>query len=136
MYRLFTGFLGIVAFILQCGCGTGKYADIKIVIREMIEARETFVADAERADCPRTAALSITSLESRMKKLGPRYEELEKKYPELLRPEDLPLELKELVAALNRTAALRDDALTNILMRYPDDAAVQKAVSSMGSVYK
>ena len=136
MFRKIACFLFLTALVFQGGCGTGKYADIKIVIREMIAARERFVADVERAESADQAALSITNLENDMKKLWPRYEELEKKYPELLHPEDLPIELKELVAALNRTSELRDEALTDILMRYPDDPAVQKAVASMGGVYK
>lgn len=136
MFRKIVCFLFLTALVFQGGCGTGKYADIKIVIRDMIDARERFVAEAERAESADEAALSITTLENDMKKLKPRYKELETKYPELLHPEDLPIELKELVVALNRASESRDEALTDILMRYPDDPGVQKAVSSMGDVYK
>lgn len=136
MFRKIVCFLFLTALVYQGGCGTGKYADIKIVIRDMIDARERFVAEAERAESADEAALSITTLENDMKKLKPRYKELETKYPELLHPEDLPIELKELVVALNRASESRDEALTDILMRYPDDPGVQKAVSSMGDVYK
>lgn len=136
MFRKIVCFLFLTALVFQGGCGTGKYADIKIVIRDMIDARERFVAEAEQAESADEAALSITTLENDMKKLKPRYKELETKYPELLHPEDLPVELKELVVALNRASESRDEALTDILMRYPDDPGVQKAVSSMGDVYK
>jgi len=136
MFRKIVRFLFLTALVFQGGCGTGKYADIKIVIRDMIDARERFVAEAEQAESADEAALSITTLENDMKKLKPRYKELETKYPELLHPEDLPIELKELVVALNRASESRDEALTDILMRYPDDPGVQKAVSSMGDVYK
>ncbi|MBP7604425.1 MAG: hypothetical protein KBA15_10875 [Spirochaetes bacterium] len=136
MFRKIVCFLFLTALVFQGGCGTGKYADIKIVIRDMIDARERFVAEAEQAESADEAALSITTLENDMKKLKPRYKELETKYPELLHPEDLPIELKELVVALNRASESRDEALTDILMRYPDDPGVQKAVSSMGDVYK
>lgn len=136
MFRKIVCFLFLTALIFQGGCGTGKYADIKIVIRDMIDARERFVAEAERAESADEVALSITTLENDMRKIKPRYEELEKKYPELLHPDDLPIELKELVVALNRASESRDEVLTDILMRYPDDPGVQKAVSSMGDVYK
>lgn len=136
MFRKIVCFLFLTALVFQGGCGTGKYADIKIVIRDMIDARERFVAEAEQAESADEAAFSITTLENDMKKLKPRYKELETKYPELLHPEDLPVELKELVVALNRASESRDEALTDILMRYPDDPGVQKAVSSMGDVYK
>lgn len=136
MFRKIVCFLFLTALVFQGGCGTGKYADIKIVIRDMIDARERFVAEAEQTESADEAALSITTLENDMKKLKPRYKELETKYPELLHPEDLPIELKELVVALNRASESRDEALTDILMRYPDDPGVQKAVSSMGDVYK
>lgn len=136
MFRKIVCFLFLTALVFQGGCGTGKYADIKIIIRDMIDARERFVAEAEQAESADEAALSITTLENDMKKLKPRYKELETKYPELLHPEDLPVELKELVVALNRASESRDEALTDILMRYPDDPGVQKAVSSMGDVYK
>lgn len=136
MYRKIAGMLFIAALVLPGGCGTGKYADIKNVMEDMIEARERFIANVGQARTPKEAAGAITSLGTEMKKLRPRYEELEKKYPELQNPGSLPLELKELVDALGRTAERRDAELTNILMLYPDDAGVQKAVASTGTVYK
>ncbi len=136
MYRKIAGMLFIMTLVFQNGCGTGKYADIKKVMGGIIDARERFAANAERAETPEEAADAITSLSAEMKKLRPRYEELEKKYPELQNPGDLPLELKELVESLGRTAEQRDSELTDIMMQYPDDPLVQRAVASMGTIYK
>ncbi|HSV95674.1 MAG TPA: hypothetical protein VLM75_01940 [Spirochaetota bacterium] len=136
MYQKIAGLLFITALALPNGCGTGKYTDIKSVMCDIIEVRGRFVANVKQAKTPKEAADALTAFGTEMKKLGPRYEELEKKYPELQNPDSLPLELKKLVDNLTRTAEQRDAELTNLLMLYPDNPVVQKALASIGSVYK
>jgi hypothetical protein len=136
MYQKIAGLLFITALVLSNGCGTGRYTDIKSVMGDIIDARGRFVADVKQAKTPKEAADAIIALGTEMKKLWPRYEELGKKYPELQNPDSLPLELKQLVDALSITAEQRDAELTNLLMLYPGDPVVQKALASAGSVYK
>ena len=114
------------------GCKpAGKYADLKEYLNESIKANEDYIAALEKANSPKEVAEAINELGNKNEKLGPRTEELQKKYPELKdMGKNPPVELKDEFERLEKMTQ-RLLSVSMKMMKYMMHPEVMKATQEM-----
>ena len=120
--------------VVAAGCKqTGKYAELKEYMNEVITANEEYVTSLEKAETAKEVADAITALGNKMGALNDRSKEIEKKFPELksdAMKKDPPKELKDEFERLEKMAQ-RLLAASMKMMKYIDDPAVMRASQEM-----
>lgn len=72
----------------------GKYEDVIPIAEKMAKGLELFVTALDKADSAAAVAAALDGYTKVMKELGPVMMELQKKYPELDKDDNVPEELK------------------------------------------
>jgi len=121
------------AVILVAGCGGGKYADVKKVMKEMNTANAEATAALEKAATGKEVAAALNVYTDSMAKQMPKMKELSDKYPELKNPTP-PEELKPLQEESAAIGKKFGEAMTKQMMKYMNDADVKAAMERMGKV--
>lgn len=125
----------VTGFFACGGGGGGKYADLKPVVKNMIEATDKFVAEMEKADDAKKVAAALTEFSKTMGKIKPAMEKLEEKYPELKEMSDPPPELGELGPQLSN-AMMKMGSVMMKVMQYADDPEVKKAQEEFENIMR
>lgn len=115
------------------GCkASGKYADYKDYMSDIIAANEDYISALEKSNSPKEVAEAITELGNKMEKITEAGESLQKKHPEMkaIDRKNPPVELKE---EFERFDQMTQRLLTVSMkkMKYMMDPEVMKASQEM-----
>jgi hypothetical protein len=127
--------MGVVAgaVVLMAGCGGGKYAEVKKVMKETNAATAEATAALEKATTGKEVAAALDTYTNAMEKQLPKMKELSAKYPELKDPNP-PEELKPLQQESVTIGTKFGQTMTTQMMKYMNDPDVKKAMDRMGKV--
>jgi len=119
----------ILALAFACGKG-GKYSDAKAVIDDMVKVTESYIAAMEKAEDADTVATAMNAYAAGMKKLAPRMQEIEKKYPEFKNQDEPPAELAESMEKMGQVMKKMFEVSMKTA-KYAEDPKVQAAQKAM-----
>lgn len=126
MKKLFSVLVvGLLLIAFACG-GGGKYADVKKVMQDNIDATEKFANSLEKADSADDVAAAINDYSDSMEKFIPKMKELQEKYSELNDPGKMPEDLKEIMEKMTALQTRMQGARAKI-QQYGTDPKVQAA---------
>ena len=108
---------------------TGKYADFKAVLRDMLDATYTYINAMEAAESAEEVAAAIEEFALAMDELEPRMEAMDEKYPNISDTE-YPEQLAELMVEYGEMTASMENAMMK-MFEYMNDPAVQEAMQLM-----
>ncbi|HDP79959.1 MAG TPA: hypothetical protein ENN21_03855 [Spirochaetes bacterium] len=135
---VFSAVACLCALSLFCGAKGGKYSDVADVMESMIKAQESYISSLSKVNSPAEMAAAVNGFTDTLEKLAPKMIELQKKYPELEKDENLPAELKALEDRMERNfESMADASKSDVIkktMAYFSDAEVQKAFARMQKV--
>lgn len=130
--------IGILMMSLTVACkGGGKYTEIKSAMNDMIDILESYTKDMEGAQSADDVVKAIENATTKMEKLKPRLEELEKKYPEMKnqKKDQVPEELKETYQKMEEAMKKFTKVSIPLMMKYMKDPKVMEASKKMGEVF-
>jgi hypothetical protein len=108
---------------------TGKYADFKAVMREMIDATYIYIEEMEAAESAEEVASAIENFALAMKELEPRMDAMDEKYPDISDAE-FPAELAETMEEYAEMMVSMEAAMMK-MFEYMMDPVVQEAMELM-----
>ncbi len=108
---------------------TGKYADFKAVMREMIDATYIYIEEMEAAESAEEVAAAIENFALAMKELEPRMDAMDEKYPDISDAE-FPAELAETMEEYAEMMVSMEAAMMK-MFEYMMDPVVQEAMQMM-----
>jgi len=108
---------------------TGKYADFKSVMREMIDATYNYIEEMEAAESAEEVASAIEKFALAMKELEPRMDAMDEKYPDISDAE-FPAELAEIMEEYGEMMVSMEAAMMK-MFEYMMDPVVQEAMELM-----
>ena len=111
------------------GQETGKYADFKAVLRDMLDVTNTYIAEMGAAESAEEVAAAMEKFALAMEDLEPRMDEMDEKYPDISDTE-FPEELAELMAEYAEMTASMEAAMMK-MFEYVNEPAVQEAMQKM-----
>ncbi|NIM11609.1 MAG: hypothetical protein GTO45_05900 [Candidatus Aminicenantes bacterium] len=133
MKKLFSVLVvGLLLIAFACG-GGGKYADLKNVFEDYIDATEKFFDGFEKADNADKVAAAINDYSDAVKKIIPKMKEMQKKYPDLGKEKDVPEELKATMERFQKVMA-KMPTLFGKVAQYGTDPKVQEAQKKLMEV--
>jgi hypothetical protein len=125
---------GDVVYLSESGNASVKYSDVKIVLSVLIKLYEDFIFRIESVDEPAVISEYIESFSSDLEKLIPELEQLNSKYPELMKfYTEPPAELKY----ESETLKLLEPALGNAFFKikmYAEDPAIKRSIERLNRV--
>ncbi len=125
-----------VAFIVgTMGCGGGKYADAKKLMKESNKIMENFLAGMEKAENAKEVATVLNDFAKAMQKIKPEMEKLEEKYPELTNRQSPPPELGE-IGVKTMELWSKFPSVMMKAQKYADDPEVQKAQEELQNIFR
>ena len=126
--------VGAAVFIAGTfSCGGDNYADVKKVLADGNKVLESFLDDMGKAESADQVANILTDFNKAMGKLMPEMRQLEEKYPELLKGQEIPPELGE----VGQKSMELWKQFPNVLMQaqqYADNEKVQKAMDELQNI--
>ena len=127
--------MGVVAgaVVLMAGCGGGKYADVKKVMKQTNAATAEATTAMEKANTGKEVAAALDTYTNTMEKQLPKMKELSAKYPELKDPNP-PEELKPLQQESANIGKKFGEVMTSKMMKFMNDPDVKTAMERMGKV--
>ncbi len=120
----------LILILLSASCGTGKYSDLRDALEKQKKIQETFISNMDKAEDPASVASALSAYSRSMMELQPVYEELEKKYPDM---DEMPKELDDINKELSGQEEIIAGRITEKILKYADDPAVQKEFMNLGS---
>lgn len=122
----------LVAVVLVAGCAKKGYSDIREVMNGMLDAQEAYMDGLANAESAEDVAAAMNTLADNMEKIGPEIKKLTEKYPEIMKENKMPDELKDIN---ERQAKLQENA-KNIPMEkigaFMSDEKVMAAAQRIG----
>ncbi len=126
MKKSVLGIILITFLAVSAVHGSGKYADVKPIIGEMVAALEKFVTEMGNAGNADAVAAALDNHTKAMIALTPKMKEILKKYPELKDETIEPEELKPLINKMEELAKKLGGLYAKI-GQYSSDPKVQEA---------
>ncbi|HRU04378.1 MAG TPA: hypothetical protein P5137_01225 [Candidatus Brocadiia bacterium] len=112
-----------------------KYADFRVFMQDMMKSADEFTAAVDKAADGKAAAAALNKMGEKLAANKAKFEELEKKYPELKKSEP-PAELKDLKAAADQMGPKVGAAMAKLNTKFANDPDVKKALEDFQKIMK
>ncbi len=126
----------VFAVLLAAGCAKTGYDDIRTVMNDMLDAQEAYVDMLVSAESADDVAAGMDALAKDMETIGPKIKELTEKYPDIMKNNQLPEELKDIN---ERQAALQEkskEISMEKIGQFMNDPKVMEAANRMGEAMR
>lgn len=123
----------IIFILLVMGCfaltihGSGKYDDVKPIIKQMADSLETFIASLEKVENADGVVNALDEYAKATVKIAPKVRKIMEKYPELKDETVRPEELKPLLDKMDELAK-KLAGVYGKLGQYANDPKVKAAI--------
>ncbi len=123
----------ILGFGMINGCGKGEYDDVIEYNDQFVSITKEYVSGLNNADNAKDVAKTMTKFADEFKKLIPKMNEVNQKFPELQTMKDLP---KELIESQEEAKAVGMEFASSFMktMKYGMDPDVVEAQKRLGTI--
>ncbi len=126
-------FVLILGFGMINGCGKGKYDDVIEYNDQFVSITKEYVNGLNNAENGKDVAKAMNNYADEFKKLIPKMNEVNQKFPELQNMKDLP---KELIESQEEAQAVGMEFASSFMktMKYAMEPEVAEAQKKMGTI--